>query len=154
MPTVHESQVREQIGTRYPAAFAEPCKARSVRRLGDAVGVTQFGANLVRLPPGTWSSQRHWHTHEDELVYVVSGEVVLVTDAGEETLRAGHCAWFRGGVPDGHCFQNRSGADVVLFVVGSRIPEDGGDYPGLDMVFRGNRYAGQGGFFHRDGRPY
>src|ERR1700723_3558755 len=81
-----------RFGTAYPAPFDAPCVARRRWRLGAAAGLTQFGANLLRLPPGSWSSQRHWHTHEDELVYVLEGEVVLVTDAGEETLRPGDCA--------------------------------------------------------------
>src|SRR5579875_3511299 len=84
-------------GTRYPPPHDAPCRARFRTRLGDAAGLTQFGVNLLRLPPGAWSSQRHWHSAEDEFVYVVEGEVVLVTDAGEETLRAGDCAGFEAG---------------------------------------------------------
>ncbi len=154
MPRIHVSAVAEQVGTRYPAPHGGPCKTRGVRRLAEAVGLTQFGVNMVRLPPGAWSSQRHWHTHEDELVQVVSGEVVLVTDDGDAPLRAGDCAGFKAGVPDGHCFQNRSPNEAVLLVVGSRHPEDGGEYSDLDMKFEGNRYAGQGAFLHKDGTPY
>jgi uncharacterized cupin superfamily protein len=153
MPKVHVSAVPEQIGTRYPAPYDAPCKTRGVRRLGDATGVTQFGVNLVRLPPGTWSSQRHWHSHEDEFVQVVSGEVVLVTDAGDETLQAGDCAGFKAGDRDGHCFQNRSASEVVLFVVGSRNDEDSGEYSDIDMKFGGNRYAGKGSYRRKDGSP-
>jgi uncharacterized cupin superfamily protein len=94
----------EGSGSRYPALFDEPCKARSWRRLGDAAGLTQFGVNLLRLPPGTWSSQRHWHALEDEFVYVLEGDVVLLTDQGEQAMRAGECAGFKAGVRDGHCF--------------------------------------------------
>jgi uncharacterized cupin superfamily protein len=83
-------------GSRYPAPFDIPCRQRSWHRLGDTANLTQFGVNLVRLSPGTWSSQRHWHTHKDEFVYVLEGEVVLVTDAWEEILRAGDCAGFKG----------------------------------------------------------
>ena len=75
------------IGTLYPPPYDEPCRIRERRRLGDAAGLQQFGVNLLRLPPGAWSSQRHWHSHEDEFVYVLSGEVTLVTDAGAELLR-------------------------------------------------------------------
>src|SRR5258705_12097661 len=110
------------VGPLYPPPFDLPCRARERTKLGDPAGLTQFGVNLCRLPPGTWSSQRHWHTHEDELVYVLEGEVVLVTDDGEEVLQAGDCAGFRAGDPDGHHFQNRSGADVVLLEIGSRVP--------------------------------
>ncbi len=79
----------ETVGTLYPPPFDQPCRARGRKKLGDAAGLTQFGVNLLRLPPGAWSSQRHWHTKQDEFVYVVSGEVVLVTDKGEEILKAG-----------------------------------------------------------------
>jgi uncharacterized cupin superfamily protein len=120
MPKIDLATAPTGSGTRYPAPHDEPCKRRAWIRLGDAAGLTQFGVNLVRLAPGVWSSQRHWHSHEDELAYVLEGEVVLVTDAGEETLRAGDCAGFKAGDRNGHCFQNRSSADVVLLVVGSR----------------------------------
>src|SRR6185437_9803621 len=82
-------------GSGYPPPFDAPCAARARQRLGDAAALTDFGVNLLRLSPGVWSSQRHWHTAEDEFVYVVAGEVVLVTDAGEEVLRAGDCAGFK-----------------------------------------------------------
>src|SRR5262252_4755200 len=114
------------LGTFYPPPYDEPCRARERRRLGDAAGLTQFGVNLLRLDPGVWSSQRHWHTHEDEFVYVLAGEVVLVTDAGEETLGPGDCAGFKAGVRDGHCLQNRSDAPAEILVVGSRHAEDHG----------------------------
>src|SRR5262249_38857566 len=107
------------IGTLYPPPFDEPCRARERTRLGDAAGLTQFGINLLRLPPGSWSSQRHWHTTEDEFVYVLSGEVTLVTDAGEEVLRAGDCAGFKANDSDGHCLQNRSGRDATVLEVGT-----------------------------------
>jgi uncharacterized cupin superfamily protein len=116
--------------------------------------LTQFGVNLLQLPPGAWSSQRHWHTHEDEFVYVLEGEVVLVTDAGEEILRAGDCAGFRAGDRDGHCLQNRSPQDARVLVVGSRNDADGGEYPDIDLRFRPGRYSGGGGYCHKDGRPY
>jgi len=141
-------------GTRYPAPYDQPCRARSRAHLGDAAGLDQFGVNLCRLPPGAWSSQRHWHTHEDEFVYVLSGEVVLVTDAGEETLNSGDCVGFRGGVRDGHCLQNRSSHEVQLLVVGSRLEADQGEYSDIDMVFTTGRYSGGGSFRHKDGREY
>jgi uncharacterized cupin superfamily protein len=154
MPKIDPTKAPEGSGSRYPAPFDLPCRARSWRRLGDAAGLTHFGVNHLRLPPGTWSSQRHWHSHEDELVYVLEGEVVLVTDAGEETLRAGDSAGFKADVHDGHHLQNRSNADAVLLVVGSRNDADHGEYPDIDMMFTGNRYAGKGGYLHKDGTPY
>ena len=136
-------------GTLYPPPLDEPCRARHRIRLGDAAGLAQFGVNLCTLPPGAWSSQRHWHTHEDELIYVVSGEVTLVTDAGEEILRAGDAAGFKAGVPDGHTFQNRSGKDAVLLEIGSRLEDDVAFYSDLDM-----KTTLDGGYAHRDGSPY
>ena len=135
-------------GTGYPAPFDQPCRARSRIRLGDAAGLEQFGVNLCRLPPGAWSSQRHWHTHEDEFVYVVEGEVVLVTDGGEEVFRAGDCAGFKAGAPDGHHFQNRSDRDALILEVGTRIWDDAAYYPDVDLVAKSD------GYFRRDGTPY
>jgi uncharacterized cupin superfamily protein len=138
-------------GSSYPTPFDLPCAARARQRLGDAAGLTDFGVNLLRLPPGSWSSQRHWHSAEDEFVFIVEGEVVLVTDAGEEILRSGDCAGFKAGVGDGHHLQNRSDRDAVLLEVGSRrAAEDEGEYPDVDLRFLKNR----GGFAHRDGTPY
>lgn len=136
------------VGSSYPPPHGTPCAARVRNRLGDAAGLTDFGVNLLRLPPGTWSSQRHWHTAEDEFVYVLEGEVVLVTDAGEETLRPGDCAGFKAGVEDGHHLQNRSRADVVVLEVGSRKAEDAGDYPDIDMRFSPD------GFTRKDGSSF
>jgi uncharacterized cupin superfamily protein len=140
-------------GTRYPPPHDEKCRTRRWTRLGDAAGLTQFGVNLVTLPPGCWSSQRHWHSHEDEFCWVVAGEVVLVTDAGEEILRAGDSAGFKAGVRDGHHLQNRTDADAVLLVVGSRSDEDYGEYPDIDLKFVAGRYSGGGGFTRKDGTP-
>ncbi len=136
-------------GTVYPAPYDEACRKRRKVKLGDAAGLTQFGVNLCRLPPGAWSSQRHWHTDEDEFIYVLEGEVVLVTDDGEENLRPGDCAGFKAGDTDGHCFQNRSDRDVVLLEVGTRSPTEKAYYPGIDLV----AVAGQG-YTHLDGTPY
>jgi uncharacterized cupin superfamily protein len=138
-------------GARYPVPYDEPCAPRERWRLGDAAGLSQFGVNLLRLPAGAWSSQRHWHSAEDEFVYVLEGEVVLVTDAGEETFKAGDCAGFRAGDADGHHFQNRSGREAVLLEIGTRRRGEGFvDYPDIDLVFP----VGGRGFQRRDGRPY
>jgi uncharacterized cupin superfamily protein len=137
------------VGTTYPPPYDEPCRARVRRRLGDAAGLTQFGVNQLRLPPGAWSSQRHWHVGEDEFVYVLAGEVVLVTDDGEEVLRAGDAAGFAANDKNGHCLQNRSAADALVLEIGSRVA--GGDtawYPDIDMVAR------RGGYTRRDGTLY
>ena len=140
-----------RFGTGYPEPFAGPCAGRKKWRLGDAAGLTQFGVNLLRLPPGQWSAQRHWHRQEDEFVHVLEGEVVLVTDAGEETLTAGDCAGFKAGVADGHCLQNRSQREAVLLEVGSRHPGgDGVEYSDIDLVLQ----AGEKIWRRRDGTAY
>lgn len=141
-------------GTRYPAPYAEPCRARRWLKLGDAAGLTQFGANLVTLPPGAWASQRHWHSHEDELVFVVEGELTLVTDDGEEVLGPGDAAGFKAGVKNGHHLQNRSSAPARFLVVGSRDDRDEGEYPDIDLKFLPGRYSGGGGFRRKDGSSF
>lgn len=139
-------------GTFYPPPYAQPCLARERRRLGDAAGLTQFGVNYQRLPPGAWSSQRHWHLKQDEFVYVLAGELVLVTDAGEEILKAGDCAGFKAGDPDGHHLQNRSDQDAVFLEVGTRVEGDGAEYPGIDLVHPPGGVPAM--YTHRDGTPY
>ena len=140
------------IGTLYPPPHDEPCLSRERKKLGDAAGLTQFGVNLLRLPPGAWSSQRHWQTESDEFVYVLSGEVTLVTDAGPETLLAGDAAGFKAGAPDGHCLQNHTEREALVLEIGTRIPGDGAHYSDIDMV------APPGGkpaaYTRRDGTPY
>lgn len=138
-------------GSRYPAPYDEPCQARFRRRLGDAVGITHFGVNLTCLPPGTWSSQRHWHTDEDEFLYVVEGELVLVTDTGEDILRVGDCAGFKAGVPDAHHLQNRSSRNALYLEVGSRRPQhDAVAYPDIDLI----ALADRAGYAHTNGELY
>ncbi|HVB17467.1 MAG TPA: cupin domain-containing protein [Stellaceae bacterium] len=137
------------VGTLYPPPFDIPCRARERTRLGDAAGLTQFGVNLLRLPPGAWSSQRHWHTAEDEFVYVLAGEVTLVSDAGAEVLHAGDAAGFKANDPDGHCLQNRGAADAVVLEIGTRVAGNMAYYNDIDMIAQpGGAYA------HRDGTPY
>jgi uncharacterized cupin superfamily protein len=151
MPKIAWNTVKTVTGSRYPPPFHAPCVTRARQRLGDAAGLTQFGVNLTRLTPGGWSSQRHWHGAEDEFVFVLEGELVLVTDAGEETLKAGDCAGFKAGVSDGHHLQNRSAHDAVFLEVGSRCPkQDGVDYPDIDLAVP----QGSDRFVHRSGEPY
>jgi uncharacterized cupin superfamily protein len=139
------------VGSRYPAPYDAPCQARFRRCVGDAAGLSQFGVNLTRLPAGCWSSQRHWHTGEDEFVFIVEGEVVLVTDTGEEILRAGDCAGFKAGASDGHHLQNRSGKDVVVLEIGARRPDqDEAFYPDIDL----HALKGRAGYVRKNGQPY
>ena len=137
-------------GTLYPPPFDEPCRARQRVRLGDAAGLTQYGVNFVRLKPGAWSSQRHWHIAQDEFIYILSGEVTLVTNAGEEILRAGDCAGFKAGDDNGHHLQNRSNADVTFLEIGTRLSGDGAYYSDIDMMVPVDSKH----YCHRDGRPY
>ncbi len=140
------------VGTLYPSPYDEPCLSRERQRIGDAAGLTQFGVNLLRLPPGAWSAQRHWHTQEDEFVYVVEGEVTLVTDTGSEILRAGDAAGFKAGDQNGHCLQNRSDADALVLEVGSRMEGDVAYYPDIDLVARAD---GEPSIYtKRDGTPF
>lgn len=153
MPKIDINAAPLVKGSRYPAPHDAPCRLRENRQLGIAAGLTQFGVNLTRLPPGAWSSQRHWHAKEDEFIYVLEGEAVLVTDAGEEILRAGDCAGFKAGARDGHCLKNLSARDVVVLTVGSRDNEDWGEYSDLDMKFLPGRYTSGGGYTRKDGSP-
>lgn len=139
-------------GTYYPPPFDQPCRARDRKRLGDAAGLTQFGVNQLRLPPGSWSSQRHWHTGEDEFICVLSGEVVLVTDDGEEILRAGDAAGFKAGDENGHHLQNRSNSDAVILEIGTRVDGDSAFYPDIDLVHPPDDRPAM--YTHRDGTPY
>jgi uncharacterized cupin superfamily protein len=150
--------IPEATGTSYPPPFDGPVTDRGYRRLGLAFGLSQFGVNLARLAPGVWSSQRHWHALEEEFVYVLEGEVAMITDDGEQLCRAGDCVGFKAGTKDGHHFINRGTKDVVLLLVGSRFDGDSGEYPDIDMIFTPRDYAapsGPGlGYAHKDGTPY
>jgi len=149
MKKIDVSATERKQGSKYPPPYDVQCRERVRRLLGDAAGLTQFGVNLLRLPPGAWSSQRHWHSVEDEFVWVLEGEAVLVTDQGEELLVAGDCAGFKAGEPNGHHLQNRSSRDALLLEIGSRDPEDETDYPDIDLHVNDIR-----GFTHRDGTSY
>ena len=151
-PALDPASVEPKIGSSYPEPFQAPCATRERRKLGDALGLTNFGVNLMRLPPGVASSMRHWHSRQDEFVFVVSGEVVLVTDAGEQTLTAGMVAGFPAGKADGHQLVNRSDRDAVVLEVGDRTALDEVDYSDIDMLVRW--VAGEERFVHKDGTPY
>ncbi len=154
MPKIDLATAPTGQGSRYPAPHDQPCRERRWQKLGDAAGLTQFGVNLVTLPPGAWSSQRHWHSHEDELIYVVEGALVMVTDAGEQPLGPGDCAGFPAGSHDGHHLQNRSDQPARFLVVGGRDDRDAGEYPDIDLVFLAGRYSGGGGYRRKDGSTF
>lgn len=142
----------EHSGSSYPEPFRSQVAGRAKRRLGDAAGLTQFGVNLVTLLPGMPSSMRHWHSHEDEFLYVVEGELVLVTDAGEQVLTPGMVAGFPAGAQDGHRVINRGSKPAVYLEVGTRAPADVCHYPDIDM--RAEPFEGKSRFVHKDGTPY
>ena len=150
MPKIDVTAVPVHIGAGYPAPFRDACAGRTRQRLGDAGGLQDFGVNLMTLPPGKWSSQRHWHSQEDEFVYVVFGQLVLVEDSVESLLQAGDCAAFPKGSGNGHHLQNRSSSVVVYLEVGSRHPDDVTRCSDIDMM-SSNR---DGAFVHKDGSPY
>jgi uncharacterized cupin superfamily protein len=152
MPKIDIGSVPEQNTCGYPAPFHEIARGRFRKRLGDPGGLTQFGVNLCRLAPGSASSQRHWHEKEDEFVYIVAGELVLVEDESETPLRAGDAAAFKAGIANGHHLVNRSSRDAFVLEIGTRAPSERAYYSDLDMQVvceeSGDRYL------HRDGTPY
>ena len=150
MPKIDIAVAPERKGSGYPAPFHEPCMNRTRKQLGDAGGLTQFGVNLLTLAPGAWSSQRHWHSSEDEFVYVLSGEVVLVTDQGEELLRAGDCAAFPKNDANGHQLVNKSKAVALCLEIGTRTRDDVCLYPDIDLKID----AKDNVFTHKNGTPY
>lgn len=151
MPKIDLTKTPERKGSKYPHPFAVPCAQRIRQSLGDAAGLNDFGVNLLVLPPGAWSSQRHWHSAEDEFVYVISGEVVLVTDEGEAILRAGDCAGFPKGDSNGHHLINRSLSPARCIEVGTRTKgSDVCTYSDIDMMIDDR----DGVYTRKDGTPY
>lgn len=151
MGKIDLSKLTPRTGSGYPEPYASMMSKRSYLRLGDAGGLTQFGANITILQPGGLSSMRHWHMHEDEFVMVTEGEVVLVNDDGETVMRAGDCAAFPAGVENGHHFLNRSDAEARFLVIGTRAPTETVYYSDVDMMVVD--VDGVGTFTRKDGSP-
>jgi len=139
-----------ESGGTYPPPFDRPCMAQTCQRLARFAGLTQFGVNVTVIEAGAWSSQRHWHSAEDEFVYVLEGELTLIEDGGETVLRAGDCAAFPKGTGNGHHMINKSGATAVYLEVGTRSPADLTTCSDIDMMSS----AADGRFVHKDGTPY
>jgi uncharacterized cupin superfamily protein len=152
MPKIDIEDLKVESSTGYPEPFRQAVLGRSRKRLGNAVGLDQFGVNLTRLAPGAQSSQRHWHEAEDELVYILEGEVVLCENEGETVLRPGDAAGWKAGVPNGHCLVNRSTRDVVFLEIGSRAKRERAEYPDIDLLYR--RDDGGNHYTHKSGEPY
>lgn len=144
--------VTPRRGSLYPPPFAEPVAGREKRALGDALGLTQFGVNLVSIEPGAWSSQRHWHAKEDEFIYVLEGEVTLVTDEGEQVLGPGMAAGFPAGKANGHHLINRSKANALYLEVGTRAKNELAQYSDIDLV--GHKIDGRWSFTRKNGEPW
>ena len=147
------TEVTENSASSYPEPFGQSQTKRAYRRLGDHAGLKNYGVNMVRVLPGGQSSARHAHTKQDEFVYVLEGELVLVTDAGRETVGPGTCIGFPAGTGDGHHFLNLSHAEAVFLVVGDRSAGDEVSYPDIDLAWKRGP-DGVKGYFHKDGTPY
>jgi len=152
LPAIDPAAVVATTGTNYPDHLKPRATGRTKQRLGDALGLKNFGVNLTTLKPRAASALRHWHAKQDEFVYVVSGELVLVTDAGEQLLTAGMAAGFAAGKADGHHMLNRSNHDAVYLEVGDRSAGDAVTYPDEDLAaaWVGDHWQ----FTHKDGTPY
>ncbi len=150
MPRIDIGKVPARKGVGYPAEFRTLTAERLRKRLGDAGGLTDFGINLTSLPPGNWSSQRHWHSHEDECVFVIEGELVLIEDGAETILKAGDFAAFPKNSGNGHHMINRSDRIALYLEIGSRQPDDVATCSDVDMT--SNNVDGR--FHHKDGTPY
>lgn len=133
-PALDPAAVTPRSTSGYPEPYRSRVLPREKRPLGDALGLTKIGVNLTTLSPGKESSMRHFHTHEDEMVFVLEGEIVLRSDGGEQTLTAGMCAGFAAGVRDGHQLMNRSGAVARYLEISNRDHEDRASYPDVDLA--------------------
>jgi uncharacterized cupin superfamily protein len=153
-PALDPNTVEATSRSGYPEPYRSRVLPRHKRRLGDALGLTRIGVNQTTLPPGKESSMRHWHTHEDEFVYVLEGEVVLRTEAGEQLLRAGMCAGFAAGGRDGHQLINRSDRPAIYLEISNRDNADTAYYPDPDVDLVWNAPHAPGKFTRRDGTPY
>jgi uncharacterized cupin superfamily protein len=152
MAKIDLSKVPLKTGTIYPAPYDAEVKGRSSLRLGDAGGLTQFGANIVILAPGAKSSMRHWHLNEDEFVMITMGECTMMQDAGPVVMRVGDCAAFPAGNPDGHCFVNHTDAEARFLVVGSKAKSEVANYSEVD--FQVHQGGGVNRFTYRDGTDW
>jgi uncharacterized cupin superfamily protein len=152
MPKSDIAKIPIDAGTTYPAPFRKMVAGREKQKLGNVVGLTQFGVNLIRLKPGAASALRHWHEQEDEFVFVTEGELTLVEDEGETLLRAGEAAGFKAGVANGHHLVNRSQRDAAFLVVGTRATQERAHYPDDDLAYEhdGTSFT----YTNKSGEPY
>jgi uncharacterized cupin superfamily protein len=144
--------IEPRRGTIYPEPFKKPYEGRLKRSLTGPLGLTQFGANVTTIEPGARSAERHWHAREDEFIYILSGEVVLVTDEGEQILKPGMAAGFPAGAPDGHQLVNRGTVPVTYLEIGTRSPDDVVTYPDIDLHLIKTNFVMS--LVHKNGEPY
>jgi uncharacterized cupin superfamily protein len=152
MPKIDVEGIKVDSSTNYPEPFRQAVLGRARKRLGNAVGLDQFGVNLTTLQPGAWSAQRHWHAAEDELIYVLSGELVLCEDSGETALKAGDAAGWKAGAANGHCLINRTNRDAVYLEIGSRSKREQVEYPDIDMQMERDENGSR--YLHKSGELY
>jgi uncharacterized cupin superfamily protein len=152
MPKIDIASLKTDSHTGYPEPFHQIVLGRIRKRLGNAVGLDQFGVNLTTLKPGAASAQRHWHAAEDELVFVLAGELVLCEDGGEIVLRPGDAAGFKAGVANGHCLVNRTDSDAVYLEIGTRSKHECAEYPDIDLRMERDEKGSR--FLHKSGEPY
>ena len=152
MPKVDIATVPVKSGTTYPAELQGECRGRHRQFIGDAVGITQFGVNIARIEPGQASSLRHWHEREDEFIYMLQGELVLIENDDEVVLKVGDAAGFKAGSGNAHRLVNRSDRDAVYFEVGTRAPCDRVHYPDVDLLLE--RDGANRRYLHKSGEPY
>ena len=152
MPKIDLASVKIEEATGYPEPFRAAVAGRLRQRLGNVVGLEQFGVNLTRLKPGAQSSMRHWHAAEDEFVFILEGTLVLCEDDGETILRPGDAAGFKAGVPNGHCLINRAMQDAVFLEIGTRAAREQADYPDIDLRVRKDENGVT--YMYKSGEPY
>jgi len=146
------NDVEKTTGTSYPAPFDQVAEGRIKRAVGDHAGLSDYGVNIVTLPPGAASAQRHWHEQEEEFTYMMAGELVLITDDGEELITAGMMMGFPAGYPNAHHLVNRSSSNAMYMEIGTRRPQDIPHYPDVDLMLSWENGADV--FTHKDGTPY
>ena len=152
MPKIDTAKAEVRTKGVYPQPHRSVTDGREKAALGNVAGLTQFGVNLTRLKPGAASALRHWHEQEDEFIYVLEGELVLIEDNGAMPLRPGDCAGFKSGVPNGHQLVNKSQRDAVYLEIGTRAATERAHYPDVDLVMERDERGMR--FLHRSGDPY
>jgi len=152
MPKIDTTKLKPRESTNYPDAFKHVVKGREKTALGNAADLSQFGVNLTRLKPGAASALRHWHQNEDEFVYILAGELVLIEDEGETVMRPGDCAGFKANVANGHHLVNRTERDALYLEVGTRAPAECAHYPDVDLKFERDETGAR--ILHKNGEPY